>query len=660
MLNWKGGIVLVLQLLALYQIGWWARDIRMHAIRTYGMVIHEFDPWFNFRATQYLADNGLSKFFHWYDYMSWYPLGRPVGTTIYPGMQMVSVFLWQILNKVGYAISLNDVCCMVPVWFGVFCTMMTGLLTYVASGSRNAGVMAAAIMSVVPAHLMRSVGGGFDNESVAISCLVLTFLLWCYALSGADDTKITFKGILVGLAYTCMVASWGGFVFVLNVIGIHAITLVLLGRFSNKLYWSYTLWYIVGTIGAIQVPVVGWTPLKSLEQLGPAGVFGIFQLLKIADHPGVLKFFKVDKDTMTTAQKWSVIVKVFSVAALIASIVAYQLWNIGYFGPLSSRVRGLFVKHTHTGNPLVDSVAEHQPAKPENFYQFLHHICYIAPIGFGIAVIYSVFVPFFAKRKTGDHSKDALLFLVVYACVTYYFALKMNRLMLLMAPISSALGGIALGAGMDLVYDEAKKIAESVFPQLASPATESEEAATTSASTPTLVSGTPSSQSGKGKDGKDSKKAGSASASKKASANDRSFGDILTELLDQLGKLALVQLFRKLLAVAFLYVIWAYVPEFMQYTEDMMYGLSNPSIMFQARLNDGTEIIVDDYREAYHFLRDQTPEDARIMAWWDYGYQITGIGNRTSIADGNTWNHEVYFFIIETAISCRYQCFCRT
>mmetsp|Transcript_124943 Transcript_124943/g.215941 ORF Transcript_124943/g.215941 Transcript_124943/m.215941 type:complete len:226 (-) Transcript_124943:56-733(-) len=28
------------------------------------------------------------------------------------------------------------------------------------------------------------------------------------------------------------------------------------------------------------------------------------------------------------------------------------------------------------------------------------------------------------------------------------------------------------------------------------------------------------------------------------------------------------------------------------------------------------------------------------MAWWDYGYQITGIGERTSLADGNTWNHE--------------------
>ena len=28
------------------------------------------------------------------------------------------------------------------------------------------------------------------------------------------------------------------------------------------------------------------------------------------------------------------------------------------------------------------------------------------------------------------------------------------------------------------------------------------------------------------------------------------------------------------------------------------------------------------------------------MAWWDYGYQIAGIANRTTIADGNTWNHE--------------------
>ena len=28
------------------------------------------------------------------------------------------------------------------------------------------------------------------------------------------------------------------------------------------------------------------------------------------------------------------------------------------------------------------------------------------------------------------------------------------------------------------------------------------------------------------------------------------------------------------------------------------------------------------------------------MAWWDYGYQISGMAERTTIADGNTWNIE--------------------
>ena len=31
---------------------WRAFDVRMHAIREYGYIIHEFDPWFNFRATE--------------------------------------------------------------------------------------------------------------------------------------------------------------------------------------------------------------------------------------------------------------------------------------------------------------------------------------------------------------------------------------------------------------------------------------------------------------------------------------------------------------------------------------------------------------------------------------------------------------------------------
>jgi len=80
--------------------------------------------------------------------------------------------------------------------------------------------------------------------------------------------------------------------------------------------------------------------------------------------------------------------------------------------------------------------------------------------------------------------------------------------------------------------------------------------------------------------------------------------------------------------------------DFTMVCHQMAIGMSNPQLMFKANLRDGSQVMVDDYREAYWWLRDKTPEDSRVMAWWDYGYQITGIANRTSIADGNTWNHE--------------------
>jgi len=66
---------------------------------------------------------------------------------------------------------------------------------------------------------------------------------------------------------------------------------------------------------------------------------------------------------------------------------------------------------------------------------------------------------------------------------------------------------------------------------------------------------------------------------------------------------------------------------------------SSPSIVLAARSHDGHRIIFDDYREAYYWLRMNTKPDARIMSWWDYGYQITAMANRTVLVDNNTWNN---------------------
>jgi asparagine N-glycosylation enzyme membrane subunit Stt3 len=49
--------------------------------------------------------------------------------------------------------------------------------------------------------------------------------------------------------------------------------------------------------------------------------------------------------------------------------------------------------------------------------------------------------------------------------------------------------------------------------------------------------------------------------------------------------------------------------------------------------------ILDDFREAYYWLRQNTDDKARVMSWWDYGYQIAGMGNKTTLVDNNTWNN---------------------
>ena len=42
----------------------------------------QFDPYFNFRSTKYLVEEGVYNFINWFDDASWYPLGRILGGTV--------------------------------------------------------------------------------------------------------------------------------------------------------------------------------------------------------------------------------------------------------------------------------------------------------------------------------------------------------------------------------------------------------------------------------------------------------------------------------------------------------------------------------------------------------------------------------------------------
>lgn len=617
-----------------------AFDIRMYAIRTYGPVIHEFDPWFNFRATKYLSDNGWTEFFHWYDYKVWYPLGRPVGTTIYPGMQITSVALHRILNffEVEMEIpvmvnpgddpvteirvpTLNDVCAYVPVWFGCVATICLALLVYECSFSWTSAAAAAAIMAIVPAHIMRSVGGGFDNESVAITAMCLTFYLWTRALrmpksedakrDGTATKDSYIFGILTGFAYVNMAAAWGGFTFVLNLIALHTALLSAIGRYSSRLHRAYSLFYVIGTAGAMRVPVIGTTPLRSMEQIAGLLVFLVLQVLEYCEY---LR----RKEKLTLFRTFINRIMYGSYMVVFVGGMAYFLLPAGYFGPLGARIRGLFVKHTRTGNPLVDSVAEHQPASEKAYFTYLQQVYYIAQVGFGISCL----------RLT-----DSNLFLLTYAAAAYFFSNKMSRLIILLGPVASALAGIAIGFCVDKGLLHLVPSGGRLLPNPLCIYSE----------TSVMVHGDDNSD-----------EANALKVDKTNSSSDVK-GDRVRWVMDKVA--ALVCNIRKFVLKAFnnkamfpfrifalAATIYQYGPtewnNFYTYCHQFAEQSSSPQIMFRAQLRSGEQIIVDDYREGYFWLRDNTPEDARVLSWWDYGYQITGIGERTTLADGNTWNHE--------------------
>ena len=63
------------------------------------------------------------------------------------------------------------------------------------------------------------------------------------------------------------------------------------------------------------------------------------------------------------------------------------------------------------------------------------------------------------------------------------------------------------------------------------------------------------------------------------------------------------------------------------------WGDFSPSIMSGATSNS---LATDDWRIAMEWLKQNTPENSVIAAWWDYGYWITTLSDRTTIVDNAT------------------------
>jgi len=272
----------------------------------------------------------------------------------------------------------------------------------------------------------------------------------------------------------------------------------------------------------------------------------------------------------------------------------YSLWDTGYAKKYI---------------PIIASVSEHQPTAWPSFFMDLQMLIFLFPAG--------VVMCFRDLR-------DEHVFVIIYAVVASYFAGVMVRLMLTLTPVVCVSAAVAFSTLLDTYIDPTEPEATTTETPTAAPTT----------TTTTTATATPDSK-------KIKKAVAAAQAGNSASSIASStFNDIVSATTRK-GKsskskgiwgadarLAVLLNAIGMLAFFVFHCTWV--------TSN---AYSSPSVVLASTNSDGSQHIIDDYREAYYWLRQNTPQDAVVMSWWDYGYQIAGMADRPTLVDNNTWNN---------------------
>lgn len=513
---------------------------RLFAVIRFESIIHEFDPWFNYRATQYLVNNSFKDFLNWFDERTWYPLGRVTGGTLYPGLMTTSAFIWHTLRKIGLPVDIRNICVLFAPAFSAITAYVTYKLTCELKDEK-AGLLAAAFIGIVPGYISRSVAGSYDNEAIAITLLMATFMFWIKGLKQGSILNSSFAA----LCYFYMVSAWGGYVFITNLIPFHVFCLILMGRYTSKIYVAYNTWFVIGTIASMQIPFVGFLPIKSNDHMAALGVFGLLQIVALGD------FIKAK----ISEKKFKVIMWVSIILIMVGGIAGlFLLTYLGLIAPWTGRFYSLWdTNYARIHIPIIASVSEHQPITWPAFFLDTHFLIWLFP-----AAVFLMFMDL----------KNEHVFIIVYSVLCSYFAGVMVRLMLTLTPVICIAGAVALSKLFDIYLDFSP-----IF------------------------------------------------STKKTGTKKSSVMTVLT---------------RALVSASFIYYLYLFVHHCTWVTQS---AYSSPSVVLPSQNRDGSMAIIDDYREAYYWLRMNTDYDAKIASWWDYGYQIGGMADRTTLVDNNTWNN---------------------
>jgi dolichyl-diphosphooligosaccharide--protein glycosyltransferase len=537
-----------------------AATVRLLPLR-WGFQLSEFDPHIHYRLTKHMVENGFFAWTSWTDPMSWYPQGYDISNAIFPGLAATAAFLYQIANALNLApapILSSDVYhpltadpifnfCII---FPVIMATLTVLVIYFLGrdiGGKEVGLFSAFFLALSSSYISRTSLGFFDDETVGILGILLFIFFFLRSIDPERSLRNSVAyAVAGGLSLGYLFASWGAARYPLGITLIFVLVLILLRRYSSRLFLSYGTTFGVALLIAANVPKLGFTFLREPTVLAVAGMFLLLGIIEVS------------RRIKTTRSK---ILFVVGFLALIV-VLFFALDRLGLVGSLGDKFISVIFPSERLGEgtvqQLVQSVQEHRPATWGSFYYDLGVGVLFVPVGLYFAV-------------TNPTNRN--IFLAIFGLTAIYFAGSMVRLTLLLAPAFSLLWALALA-------------------QLVKPFV-------------TILRESPRIPRRK------------------------------MRFRSRVGKefsAAFIILMFILLMVTFV------LPSAGSRFPRVVDRAYSPTTIAAASLPLKPTEPVRDWLDALNWMRVNLEQTDVVCSWWDYGYWITSIANKTTLADNGTIN----------------------
>jgi dolichyl-diphosphooligosaccharide--protein glycosyltransferase len=515
--------------------------IRSYPIK-YGYFLNEFDPYFDYRATKYIVDNGLEAYLNWHDTMSWYPEGRNVPATSQTGLHIVAAYTYQIF---GAGSSLLDFVIIFPVIMGSLTTIAIFALVRRLKGT-TAGLFASLFFAFTPAIIQRGNLGWFKSEPLGLFFGIVSTYLFVSAIKSKQIKIAILKAVLAGFLLGLANASWGGIQYFAIPISIFFVAIPFF-RKDLKIPLAVAVCMTVLTLAT-----AGMFPRPGISfVLGLPGIALMFGTVFLAVIFVIRRIISTEKNIQVSA----IVLGIFVAVGIGVTVTE------AYYSP-SFRYLNAINPFLTAQNPLTASVAEH--FTPTIVDYFIDYSVLMMFAGFGIWMA-------FRKRN------DMAIFALILGITGLYVSATFARLLVFSSISIIVLASIGL-------YEVTRIFMERY-----------------------------------------------------------TFSGSLEETKQQRQKkkserLRSLSTKNKPLVISFSIVLIFLLTVPLFYPPNINWVTSADVPTSIANGGTGFRLQVPDWIDALDWISNNTPEDSVVAAWWDYGYWITTLANRTSLADNATIN----------------------